>query len=652
MENSSQSVSAPVRCLGCMAPDSGAAFCPACGWQRTAGAASVLHLEPGTLLQNTYLVGRALGQGGFGITYIGWDMQLQRRVAIKEFFPQVLASRMPGASTVTASGAQAKADFQHGLQGFLNEGRILARFSDHPCIVSVLNLFEANRTGYLVMGYLDGVTLARMLTGAGGRLPYEAAREIMMRVMDGLREVHAQGLLHRDISPDNIYITNQGLVKILDFGAARFEAGERSHSLSVVLKEGFAPEEQYRRSGHQGAWTDVYATAATLYKCIAGVTPPPALDRLHEDSLKSPRELGVTMPAAAEGALMRALALRAGDRFQSIESFQEGLAGTARPAEPTTGLLSTSTPSQAAPGKTHRINKIPAGVWMAIFAAVLITALIAGGYRFLPPKVVFGKNQVRYEGSATKEQAEALGESLRKIGYFGDRGAEVILSKAPGATTVTFIVQDGTWNRPSMIASFEEICRQIAPSVGGFPIQARLADTGRKVMKQMAIGRIYVAPASSGDPAANLDSELYYYGSATEAEAEAMGAALRMHGFPSNQSTMFLAKGSEGTVITFVVRDGYWLAPKNVDAFAELVRKVAPSVGGLPVTLHLSDVHLSVQKSVVVEPFGLSGSRATAPGFDRHGAPRAQVFRPGEGGDGVGARKPRHRYALCSRTLL
>jgi len=373
MENSSQSVSAPVRCLGCMAPDSGAAFCPACGWQRTAGAASVLHLEPGTLLQNTYLVGRALGQGGFGITYIGWDMQLQRRVAIKEFFPQVLASRMPGASTVTASGARAKADFQHGLQGFLNEGRILARFSDHPCIVSVLNLFEANRTGYLVMGYLDGVTLARMLTGAGGRLPYEAAREIMMRVMDGLREVHAQGLLHRDISPDNIYITNQGLVKILDFGAARFEAGERSHSLSVVLKEGFAPEEQYRRSGHQGAWTDVYATGATLYKCIAGVTPPPALDRLHEDSLKSPRELGVTMPAAAEGALMRALALRAGDRFQSIESFQEGLAGTALPAEQPSRPVS---PRPAAPVPLPPRKSGTAKWWIGGLALI---ALVAAG---------------------------------------------------------------------------------------------------------------------------------------------------------------------------------------------------------------------------------------------------------------------------------
>ena len=233
-------------CMGCMAPATGAPFCPACGWQKGAGAGSVLHLPPGTLLHDCYLVGRVLGQGGFGITYMGWDTQLQRKVAIKEYFPQVIASRLPGGSTVAPTGARVQSDFEHGLEGFMNEGRILARFADHPCIVSVLNLFEGNRTGYLVMGYLDGVTLSQSLTAAGGKLAYDTAREIMIRVLDGLREVHGQGLLHRDISPDNIYLTRQGPVKILDFGAARMAVGERSQSLSVVLKEGYAPEEQYR----------------------------------------------------------------------------------------------------------------------------------------------------------------------------------------------------------------------------------------------------------------------------------------------------------------------------------------------------------------------------------------------------------------------
>ena len=308
-----------------MAPDTGAPFCPYCGWKRNADSGSVLHLRPGTMLHGAYLVGRVLGQGGFGITYLGWDNLLQRKVAIKEYFPQVIASRLPGSSTVAPTSNQVNGDFQHGLQSFMNEGRILARFSDHPCIVSVLNLFEDNRTGYLVMGFLEGMTLSQSLGMAGGRIPYEVARDIMMRVMDGLREVHNQGLLHRDISPDNIYLTRQGPVKILDFGAARFEAGERSQSLSVVLKEGYAPEEQYRRSGNQGPWTDIYATAATLYRCITGSVPPPALDRLHADTLQQPHELGAAIPPHAESALMRALAVHAGARFQSVEAFQTAL---------------------------------------------------------------------------------------------------------------------------------------------------------------------------------------------------------------------------------------------------------------------------------------------------------------------------------------
>jgi serine/threonine protein kinase len=317
-----------------MEPRQSSGVCPLCGWNPDAGAASVLHLHPGTILHNCYLVGRVLGQGGFGITYIGWDTQLHRKIAVKEYFPQVIASRQPRSSTVVPSTAGAQADFDYGLRSFMSEGRIVARFSDHPCIVSVLNLFEENRTGYLVMVYLDGITLAQSIARAGGKLPYETARDVMMRVMDGLREVHSQGLLHRDISPDNIYLTRQGLVKILDFGAARFEAGERSQSLSVVLKEGYAPEEQYRRSGNQGPWTDVYATAATLYRAITGITPPPALDRRHTDSLESPSQLGVAMPPRAEAALLRALAVSAGDRFQSVEAFQAALGTQGGPPPP------------------------------------------------------------------------------------------------------------------------------------------------------------------------------------------------------------------------------------------------------------------------------------------------------------------------------
>lgn len=383
-------------CMGCMEPATGDP-CPKCGWQRTAAAESVLHLSPGTLLHDCYLVGRVLGQGGFGITYISWDTQLHRRVAVKEYFPQVIASRMPSKSTVTPTSAQMQADFEHGLRSFMSEGRILARFNDHPCIVSVLNLFEANHTGYLVMGYLDGMTLAQSLASAGGRFSYDVAREIMTRVMDGLREVHNHGLLHRDISPDNIYITRHGPIKILDFGAARLEAGERSQSLSVILKEGYAPEEQYRRNGTQGPWTDVYAVAATLYRSITGVTPPPALERLHSDTLKPPRELGVAISEKAEAALLRGLAVRAGDRFQSIESFEEALHG--EPADP---LPPKPKPD---PGP----NSTPSGQAKWIWIGLLVLAFV-----FIGSLIQHQMEQDRIAEARRVEEVRARDEAERR----------------------------------------------------------------------------------------------------------------------------------------------------------------------------------------------------------------------------------------------
>jgi serine/threonine protein kinase len=396
-----------------MGPDTGAPFCARCGWQRNASASSILHLPLGTQLHDCYLVGRVLGQGGFGITYIGWDTRLHRKVAIKEYFPQVIASRMPGSSTVAPSSSNSQADFEHGLQSFMSEGRILARFSDHPCIVSVLNLFEANHTGYLVMGYLDGMTLGQSLAQAGGKLYYDVAREIMMRVMDGLREVHSQGLLHRDISPDNIYLTRQGPVKILDFGAARFEVSERSQSLSVVLKEGYAPEEQYRRNGAQGPWTDVYATAATLYRAITGVVPPPALDRLHADTLKSPRELGVVMPAADEKALLRALSVKAGDRFQSMESFQQAL--------PVKKVVEPPRPDPVG---------IPKWVWVSL---VLVVVLIAGlliYHKVEQDKIAEAQRQEAARQQAIAAQAAAAAAAAQQAAADAERKKQAALTEA------------------------------------------------------------------------------------------------------------------------------------------------------------------------------------------------------------------------------
>jgi serine/threonine protein kinase len=299
--------------------------CPNCGWIEGTIPESPQHLTPGTMLHGKYLVGRVLGQGGFGITYLGWDLQLDMKLAIKEYMPRDFATRNTGEANITFFTGNVKYLFDNGLHKFLEEARILAKYNNHPGIVSVRDFFKENGTAYLVMYYLDGIDLKKYLEQVGGRLTYEQALSILSPVIDALSTVHRDGILHRDISPDNIYITTNREVKLLDFGAARHAMNDSNKSLSVILKPGYAPEEQYRSKGKQGPWTDIYATAATMYRVITGVVPPESLDRLEEDTLVPPSQLGVSIPPYAEAALIKALSLKAQDRFQSMELFQLSL---------------------------------------------------------------------------------------------------------------------------------------------------------------------------------------------------------------------------------------------------------------------------------------------------------------------------------------
>ena len=247
-----------------------------------------MYLPQGTVLNNRYMIESLLGHGGFGITYAAHDQTLKVRVAIKEYLPRQLATRGEGQTQVSVFSGEARQQYDYGLRKFMEEAQSVARFAHHPNVVSARDYFEANGTAYMVMEYVEGVTLKEYLAKKGGRISFEEAKGIMMPVMDALREVHQAGMLHRDISPDNIYITTSAQVKILDFGAARYFAGEQSKSLSVILKSGYAPEEQYRSSGKQGAWTDVYAVGATLYK---------AVDR--QDPTRCPGPPGGRHPGAA-----------------------------------------------------------------------------------------------------------------------------------------------------------------------------------------------------------------------------------------------------------------------------------------------------------------------------------------------------------------
>ena len=318
------------RCMGCMSTyEAIDEMCPFCGYIEGTPAKEAYHIKPGSLLHDRYTVGRAIGFGGFGITYIAWDNKLMQKVAIKEYMPSEYATRVPGNLTVTIYDGERYTEFMTGLQKFLDEAQRLAKFQNVPGIVRILDCFSENLTAYIVMEYLDGMTLKQYLAEHGGKLPYEEAVEFILPVLAALQAVHKEGIIHRDISPDNIFITEDGDVKLLDFGAARYASTGYSKSLSVILKPGYAPAEQYLSHGEQGPWSDVYATAATLYRMITGVVPEEALERKEKDTLKPPSALGAKLPKNAEKAILNALNVRVENRTASAEEFEAQLLSTA-----------------------------------------------------------------------------------------------------------------------------------------------------------------------------------------------------------------------------------------------------------------------------------------------------------------------------------
>ncbi len=317
-------------CMGCMARKGSGAMCAQCGYFDR-GPENPQQLAPRTILQGKYVIGRALGQGGFGITYLACDLAENKKLAIKEYFPLQISTRAHDHLTVSPISIKNRQDLDYGLAKFVEEGKALARFRNHPGVVSMLDFFHANGTAYIVMVYVEGRDLKEYLNQRGGKISFDAALKILLLVMAALEDVHRAGIVHRDISPDNIYVEDDGTVKILDFGATRYAMGEQSRSLSVVLKPGYAPEEQYRGKGRQGPWTDIYSLAATFYRAITGKIPPESPDRLAEDDLVPPSSLGVVIPAGAESALMKALAVKAQNRFQTVVEFRAAMIEDAQP---------------------------------------------------------------------------------------------------------------------------------------------------------------------------------------------------------------------------------------------------------------------------------------------------------------------------------
>ena len=314
------------KCLGCMEDFRGYP-CPNCGYDPGADKGNGYALPPETILYGKYLVGRVLGQGGFGITYVGWDLALERKVAIKEYYPSGQVSRVPGERTLTwytnANAQQAK---QSGMEMFLKEARKMARVDEIPGVVRVRDLFRENDTAYIVMDFVEGETLKAQLKRTGP-LSWDRAKEVFLPAIRIMEQVHQAGLVHRDLSPDNLMLTPKGTVKILDLGAAKDLSINTGASSMQVAKDGFSPLEQYTKKGGSGPWTDVYAMAATIYYALTGILPPNAVDRMEEDTLSFDYPAFASLPEQAIKALKNALALTAQKRTQSMAELEEGLFG-------------------------------------------------------------------------------------------------------------------------------------------------------------------------------------------------------------------------------------------------------------------------------------------------------------------------------------
>ena len=331
-------------CMGIISSGYGGTQCPYCH-ESLQTVNNSNQLQVGTVLSDRYLIGKAIGQGGFGITYIGIDKKLDSKVAIKEYYPGEIATRITEYSkSISISVDKNRELFIYHRQNFIDEARILASFVRNPNIVKVQDIFEENNTAYIVMEYLAGTTLDEYLK-KNGVLSFNRILAIITPIMQALKEVHKAGLIHRDISPSNIMLVGTQPV-LLDFGAARFSTEYNNKSMSIIVKPRYAPVEQYDRHGMQGSWSDVYSLCATIYKMLTNVTPENSLERIARQDLRRPSELGATISPEQEAVLLLGMAVWPEDRIRTIDEleirFQEASAeGITQKDEETVSVSNT-----------------------------------------------------------------------------------------------------------------------------------------------------------------------------------------------------------------------------------------------------------------------------------------------------------------------
>ena len=439
------------RCPGCMEIKSGGAVCEHCGYDERNRNETHQLPEGTTLLLGKYLVGRALGQGGFGITYLGWNRYLDTKVAIKEYYPSVFVERDTTCdTTVFCKSRHTEELFAENRMRFLREAKVLAKLKEVPQIVSILDFFEENNTAYIVMEYLQGYDLKNYVRKKGGSLSPAQTLNIMRPVMAALVQVHEAGLVHRDISPDNIMLRPDGSVKLMDFGAVRSVNNpdvdkELTQATQAIVKHGFAPVEQYSSRGSIGPWTDEYALCATMYYCMTGHVPMNATDRIEEEApIDWDGIAGLT--ARQKKILQKGTAIRAKDRYRSIRELMDALFG--QPAQQEKPKQETEKPT---PKKQNEAAK-PGKKGMILLIAVLVLAVAAVAVMLLPNGWVLKDGHRYYYKTGFK--VTGLQEIEDDILYFDSKGRSLsgwqeidgrkyFFSKADGKALRGFQFVDG-----------------------------------------------------------------------------------------------------------------------------------------------------------------------------------------------------------------
>lgn len=317
------------RCMGCMKPLNWDGRCR-CGFDRKSYPSDSHYLPLGSFLENgSYMVGRVLGEGGFGITYIGLYSKLLSRVAIKEYYPAGFAGRdiSNGTHNVCAYASSEEEVYKKGLDAFLNEARILAQFGGMEGIVKVHRFFEENKTAYIVMDYVEGVSIKNYVQKYG-RIKPELVLKMMEQPIRALKAVHEENLVHRDVSADNLMIGQNGKITLIDFGAARSSNIMDERTRTAICKQGFSALEQYSREGKQGPWTDVYGICATMYYMLTGIVPKNSTERITDDEVVPLSQMDdILLARDKKEAVMTGMAVKSSERFQNMEALHLALYG-------------------------------------------------------------------------------------------------------------------------------------------------------------------------------------------------------------------------------------------------------------------------------------------------------------------------------------